>query len=103
MESSDIHDRIREIRRETAELRRFANDRIERANEGIERADIRIAELQAALASCTSAPDAAWVKVDLQLATLAREQYVMLRKEADMRERIDRCDRELDELERSAP
>jgi len=102
MDGREIHDRIRQLRRETAELRRITRDKIERANEGIQRADLRIAALHAAISASSSERDAAWAKVDLQLATLAREQYVMLRKEGDMRERIDRCDRELDELESRA-
>lgn len=46
MDGREIHDRIRQLRRETAELRRITRDKIERANEGIQRADVRIAELQ---------------------------------------------------------
>ena len=95
----DIYEMIGALRRTTAELRRDTNARLEEADRKIERANKQIAELQAALAVSCSERDAAWTKVDLELAILMRDRYMILRRAGDMRERIDRCERELDELE----
>lgn len=95
-----VRDRVRELREVVAELRRVTNDRLDEANLEIAHADARIAELRIALASATSARDLGYARFDLELAVLSRDRYEILRKVGDMRWRLDRCDRELDELER---